>query len=96
MKIAQADLHVGSLEFTGLNKAAYSLVSPPAVPLTIAAVTGRKTVTVRFTPAASQSYNYARLVVGSDDPDEPTAELALTGTGRPAMQAGSAGTAVGR
>jgi hypothetical protein len=77
-----ADLHVDSLEFVGLNKAAYSLVSAPSVPFTIAALTGSKTVTVRFTPASLQSYNYASLVIGSDDPDEPTVELALTGAGR--------------
>ncbi len=77
-----ADLHVDSLEFVGLHKAAYSLVSVPSVPFTIAALTGSKTATVRFTPTAAQSYNYTSLVIGSDDPDEPAVELALTGTGR--------------
>ena len=57
-----ADLHVDSLEFTGLNKTAYSLVSPPSVPFTLAALTGSKTVTVRFTPMSPQSYDYAKLV----------------------------------
>ena len=81
-----ADLHVDSLEFVGLSKAAYSLVSAPAVPFTVAALTGSKTVTVRFTPTAPQSYNYASLVIGSDDPDEPVVELALTGAGVTAVQ----------
>jgi hypothetical protein len=79
--VGDAELHVDSLEFTGLHKSAYRLVAPPAVPFAVAPLTGHKTMTVRFTPAAAQSYNYARLVVGSDDPDESTAELALTGTG---------------
>jgi hypothetical protein len=78
-----ADLQVDSLEFTGLHKNAYSLVTPPALPVTIPALTGRTTVTVRFTPTASQSYDYATLAVGSNDPDEPVVELALSGTGRP-------------
>jgi hypothetical protein len=73
---------VDSLEFTGLNKSAYSLVSPPTVPFTVAPLTGGKTVTVHFTPTSPQSYDYAKLVVGSDDPDEPAVELALTGAGR--------------
>ncbi len=77
-----ADLHVDSLEFVGLHKSAYSLVSAPSVPFTVAALTGSKTITVRFTPTASQSYNYASLVIGSDDPAEPVVELALTGAGR--------------
>ena len=74
-----------SLEFVGLSKAACSLVLAPSVPFTVAALTGSKTVTVRFTPASPQSYNYASLVIGSDDPDEPVVELALGGTGRPAQ-----------
>jgi len=81
--VGSADLHVDSLEFTGLNKSAYRLVSPPAIPFTVAPLTGSKTVTVRFTPISPQSYNYASLVIGSDDPDEPAVELTLTGTGRP-------------
>ncbi len=74
-----------SLEFVGLSKAAYSLVLAPSVPFAVPALTGSKTVTVRFTPTSPQSYNYAGLAIGSDDPDEPVAELALTGTGRPAQ-----------
>ena len=82
--LGAAGLHVDSLEFVGLNKAAYSLVSTFTVPFTVGSPTGSKTVTVRFTPASPQSYDYASLVIGSDDPDEPVIELALTGTGRPA------------
>ena len=79
--IGSGDLHVRSLEFVGLNRTAYSLVSPPSVPFTIDAVTGRQTVTVRFSPALRWDYNYARLAVGSDDPDEPVALLSLSGEG---------------
>jgi hypothetical protein len=79
--VGDAELHVLSLEFTGLNRAAYSLVSPPSIPFPVAPLTGSKVVTVRFTPTSPQSYNYATLAVGSDDPDEPAVELALTGTG---------------
>jgi len=73
-----ADLQVHSLELVGLNKTGYSLVSPPALPVTVSPLTGT-TIIVRFAPAASQSYDYARLAVGSNDPDEPVAELTLSG-----------------
>jgi len=81
--IGGADLHVDSLELVGLHKSAYRLVSPPALPFTVPPLTGRRRVTVRFTPTVSQSYDYARLAVGSDDPDKPVVELALSGTGLP-------------
>lgn len=79
--VGDADLHVHSLEFVGLNKAAYRLVSPPSLPFTVAALTGRTTLTVRFAPSARWDYSYAKLAIGSNDPDEPVAELALSGTG---------------
>jgi len=79
--VGDADLHVHSLEFVGLNRNAYSLLSPPSVPFTISALTGRKTVTVRFAPIARWDYSSARLAIGSNDPDEPAVELALSGTG---------------
>jgi hypothetical protein len=88
-----ADLHVDSLEFTGLSRSAYRLVSPPPLPFTVPAWTGKEVVTVRFTPAAVQSYDYAKLTVGSDDPDEPVTEITLTGRGQPALQAAGAATA---
>lgn len=78
--IGAADLHVHSLGLVGLNKTGYSLVSPPAIPFTISPLTGT-TVTVRFTPTLPRSYDYARLAVGSNDPDEPVVELALSGSG---------------
>ncbi len=73
-----ADLQVHSLELVGLNKTGYSLVAPPSVPFTISPQSGR-TVTVRFLPTLSRSYDYAKLAVGSNDSDEPVAELALGG-----------------
>ncbi len=79
--VGEVDLLVHSLEFVGLSKSAYSLPSPPAVPLTIGALTGRRSLTVRFAPASSLDYNYAKLAIGSNDPDEPVAELTLSGTG---------------
>ncbi len=78
--VGTADLHVRSLEFVGLNKTGYSLVSPPATPFTIPPQTGT-TIMVRLTPAVLQSYAYAKLAIGSSDLDEPVVELALSGTG---------------
>lgn len=79
--VGDADLHVHSFEFVGLNKTAYSLVSPPAVPFTVSAPAGRQTVTVRFAPDVQWDYRYAKLAVGSNDPDEPVATLSLSGIG---------------
>ncbi|UCD53504.1 MAG: hypothetical protein JSW27_12785 [Phycisphaerales bacterium] len=77
--VGDADLHVHSLEFVGLNRIGYSLMSPPAVPFAVEALTGRTTVTVRFAPTLPWDYGYANLAVGSNDPDEPVVELALSG-----------------
>lgn len=60
--IGDADLQMLSLEFTGLRRAAYSLVSPPILPLAVEALTARQTATVCFTPTASQSYDSAGLL----------------------------------
>ena len=76
-----ADLQVHSLEFVGLDKAAYSMPSPPAMPFTVGALTGKIPVKVRFTPTSAMDYKYARLAVGSNDPDQPVVELSLSGTG---------------
>lgn len=40
------------------------------------------TLDCTFTPTLAQSYDYAKLAVGSDDPDEPVVEIALNGAGR--------------
>jgi hypothetical protein len=79
--VGDADLHVHSLEFVGLNKTAYSLLSPPALPFTVSPSAGRQTVTVRFAPDWQWDYGYAKLAVGSNDPDEPVATLSLSGIG---------------
>ncbi|MHC4111388.1 MAG: hypothetical protein ACYSUY_09945 [Planctomycetota bacterium] len=74
-------LEVQSLEVTGLDKAAYSLASPPAVPFSIPASTGSQVITARFLPLSSRPYNYALVAVGSDDPNEPVVEVSLSGEG---------------
>jgi hypothetical protein len=48
------------------------LVEKPVVPpRAVSSPTGPQTATVRFTPTSPQSYDCARLAVGSNDPDEP-------------------------
>jgi len=74
-------LEVQSLEVTGLDKSAYSLVSPPAVPFSIPASTGSQVITTRFEPPSARIYNYASIAIGSDDPNEPVVEVLLSGEG---------------
>ena len=57
----------------------FSLISPSPMPLTIAAG-GSQDVTVRFSPATEDAYD-GRLIIYSDDPDESTVLVALSGTG---------------
>jgi hypothetical protein len=40
---------------------------------------------VRFAPTVAWDYGYAKLAVGSNDPDEPVVELSLSGTAPGAM-----------
>lgn len=79
--IGPLPLYVNSLEVVGFDKAAYSLVSPPALPLTLPELTGIQTITTRFAPTAARAYNYASVAIGSDDPDEPAALISLRGEG---------------
>lgn len=74
-------LNVTGLNIVGLDKGAYSLVSPPALPLTLAPSGGSQALTVRFAPKSHQDYNHAQLAVGSDDPDERVTTVSLTGRG---------------
>ena len=76
-----ADLHINSLEFVGLGAEAYSLVSPPVLPLIVPADTQSEVLTLRFAPGVDQAYGHARLALGSNDPDQPVLELLLNGTG---------------
>ncbi|MHC4742356.1 MAG: hypothetical protein ACYS8Z_10610, partial [Planctomycetota bacterium] len=73
-------LQVNSLEVVGFDKAAYSLVSPPALPFVLPA-TGTRTITTRFAPTADRAYNYASVAVGSDTPSRPVASVSLRGDG---------------
>lgn len=74
-------LQITSLEIVGLDKAAYSLVSPPAVPFELPAQTGKQTITARFAPASSRGYDYAQVAVGNNDPNRPVALVSLSGEG---------------
>jgi len=74
-------LQITSLEIVGLDKAAYSLVSPPAVPFELPAQTGVQTITVRFSPASGRGYDYAQVAAGNNDPNKPVALVSLSGEG---------------
>lgn len=74
-------LNVDSLEVVGLDKSAYTLVSPPPLPFTLPELIGSQTITTRFAPTANRAYNYASIAVGSDDGDEPAALVSLSGEG---------------
>jgi hypothetical protein len=74
-------LQITSIEIAGLDKAAYRLVSPPAVPFDLPARTGVQTITVRFSPASSRGYDYAQVAAGNNDPNKPVALVSLSGEG---------------
>lgn len=71
-----ATLTVSGLTITN---SVFSLVSPPSVPFNIGAG-GNQALTVRFTPTAAGTQN-GNLAIASNDADEPTVNVALTGTG---------------
>ncbi|MCP5008946.1 MAG: choice-of-anchor D domain-containing protein, partial [Aestuariibacter sp.] len=73
--LGTADLTVSSLTTTD---AAFSVVSPTA-PVTIPA-SGNEVVTVRFSATAVTAYS-GNLDIASDDADEPTVSVALSGNG---------------
>ncbi|HUS84047.1 MAG TPA: choice-of-anchor D domain-containing protein, partial [Anaerolineales bacterium] len=74
----EATLNVASLTESSLH---FSKVSP-STPFSISPGNSR-TVTVRFTPQSTGSKSTA-LSIYSDDPDEPTKTVQLTGVGLPA------------
>lgn len=76
-----ADLQVNSLEIVGLGQEAYSLVSASALPRIVPANAQSDPLTIRFAPSVGQTYDHARLALGSSDPARPVLELALNGTG---------------
>jgi hypothetical protein len=72
-----------TLDFTmaksGAGQAAYS-VSPPCTSTCTVAAGGSQTVTVTFAPTAQQAYP-ATITLTSDDPDEASVAITLSGTG---------------
>ncbi len=75
-----AVLQVNVLEFVGPDRAEFSLVSPPAVPFTVAANGGSRTLTVQFAPQ-SRGAKSAVLRIFSNDPDEGVVGVTLQGIG---------------
>jgi hypothetical protein len=73
-----ADLTVRETTISGPNAADFTVVSGGA-PFVLAAGTSRD-VTVRLAPTAATARE-ATLTVASDDPDEPTVDVSLSGTG---------------
>lgn len=91
-----APLTVNSVAIVGLDKLAYGMIAPPAVPFDVA-VGATQMITVRFSPTSVQTYGRAKVVVGSIDPDEKVASLSLSGqaTGAAAEEAPIAGSVGG-
>lgn len=76
--IGSADLDITSLALSGANAGDFSIVSP-ATPFTV--TTGNiQTVTVRFTPSANGTRT-ATLTIDSNDANEGTCTVLLTGVG---------------
>ncbi len=72
-------LSVTSITLGGTNAASFALVSPPATPFNINP--GLKhTISVNFEPMAVGPLT-AKVTIASNDPDEPSVEENLTGTG---------------
>ncbi len=72
-------LRVTGFSITGANASAFTLVTPPSVPLTIAAGSSQ-TITVQFAPTVDSVRN-ATLNIMSNDLDEGIYDVALRGTG---------------
>lgn len=84
-------LQLNSLKFIGLDSETYTLVSPPALPLTIDAyqtVIDKEILTIRFSPKSVQDYKYTKLAVGSNDPGQ-VAYVDLQGAGGPDAAVGT-------
>lgn len=76
------DLVVDGLSITGTDEAAYSLVSPPSLPLTVSSGSPA-IITVEFAPAATGSFDDAAVSITSNDTTTPTATVNLSGEGTP-------------
>ena len=80
-----ADLNVTNIQLTGTNTGGFSLdlsggVNPCATAIKTIPSNNSCTVTVAFNPTTTGSMS-AALMISSDDTDEPTVNVALTGTG---------------
>ncbi|MBI1987522.1 MAG: choice-of-anchor D domain-containing protein, partial [Nitrospinae bacterium] len=72
-------LTVSSLQLGGAEASQYSLVNPPALPFTLAP-NASQSLTVRFSPTTAGS-KAASLTFASNDPDEASVQVALSGWG---------------
>ncbi len=72
-------LTVSSIVFTGIHNSEFTLVSPPAFPLSIAPA-GSQTITVRFLPLVA-GVRAAAISISNSDLDEGTYNFALQGAG---------------
>ncbi len=75
--LGNANLLLGSLSFTGTNAGEFSIAVSPSSTITPGSSTN---TTVRFSPSSSGTKS-ATLVIPSNDPDESTVSVSLTGAG---------------
>ncbi len=73
-------LTVSGMSLTGTNANAFSFVTPPSFPLTLAANTSQ-TFAVQFLPTTAPSTNVASIVIGSDDSNEASYDFTIQGKG---------------
>ncbi|PLX83198.1 MAG: hypothetical protein C0617_11710 [Desulfuromonas sp.] len=87
--VGTADLTLLGIDFGGASSSDMAFVSPPALPLLLAAGASAQ-FEVGYAPTTTGAAS-ATVVVSSDDPDEGTLEITLSGTGLfdpPAADAG--------
>ena len=77
-----SDLTLSSITLTGTNPGEFEITAGDSTPVVISGG-GSHTITVRFTPSAAQA-STANVQILSDDADEGTVNVSLSGTGEAA------------
>ncbi len=77
--LGDADLLLGTLSLTGVDTSEFSILAPDPSDSTVAPGDSTEAV-VRFSPSSAGA-KFATLVIPSDDPDEATVSVSLTGVG---------------
>jgi hypothetical protein len=80
----QLALQINNISLIGPEAEAFILVSPPAVPFSLAGSPGptyqKQTITVRFSPTSPKEYALSQVAIASNDNDEPVVYVKLRGS----------------